>query len=131
MKEFFYYLRDVKRRPVVTVCLLIDDDGTVFRGIAICSPLDQPDKRKGRNIARERANYALDLGYVASGNVQTLRVQRPVALGVLVDSMLRTCTPTFKVTRRFTHKACGYAELTPYESALLAKPGDDVRVAVA
>jgi len=58
MKEFYYYARDNKNRPVVTVCLL-QDDGNVARGVAICSLKDGPNKAEGRKIARKRASAAL------------------------------------------------------------------------
>jgi len=67
MKEYFYYLRDKQRRPVVTVCLLkltkhtkkngvviTSDSGNevIVRGVAICSNSDDPCMKTGRNIAK-------------------------------------------------------------------------------
>ncbi len=66
MKEYFYYLRDGLKRPVVTVCLLrlaehtrkngtvvVSDSGDVIiRGVAICSNSDYPCMKTGRNIAK-------------------------------------------------------------------------------
>lgn len=66
MKEYFYYLRDGRNRPVVTVCLLklaeytrkngkvvTSDSGEVIvRGVAICSHKDDPCMKTGRNIAK-------------------------------------------------------------------------------
>jgi hypothetical protein len=47
-----YYIRDFQRRPVVTVALCdYDDDGTVCRGVSLCSELDAPVKSRGRDIA--------------------------------------------------------------------------------
>ena len=54
----YYYIRDSKNRPVVTVCLLVRD-GSVARGVAICNDQDAPCKRIGRNLARGRAVAAL------------------------------------------------------------------------
>ena len=54
MKEFYYHLRDERSRPVVTVCLLIEKN-TMARGVAICSPKDNPKKKIGRAIAKGRA----------------------------------------------------------------------------
>ena len=59
MKELYYYYRDKDRRPLVTVCLLVNGD-EMARGVAICSPLDIPCKRTGRHIARGRAVKALE-----------------------------------------------------------------------
>ena len=52
--EYFYYLRDADRRPVVTICLMTDN-GDWSRGMAICSPRDNPCKKRGRAIAYCRA----------------------------------------------------------------------------
>lgn len=66
MKQIkYYYIRDSVKsdpnglgRPVITVCL-IEYHGLIARGMAICSNLDQPCKKVGREIATERACYAL------------------------------------------------------------------------
>jgi hypothetical protein len=75
MKEFYYYIRRyVTRRVrasagggcfelsaperVATVCLLVDDSGTICRGVAVCSPKDQFCKKTGRGYARARAMSA-------------------------------------------------------------------------
>ncbi len=69
MKEYFYYLRDGLKRPVVTVCLLkltehtrkngtvvVSDSGDVIvRGVAICSRGDSLCRKRGRDIAKGRA----------------------------------------------------------------------------
>lgn len=70
MREYFYYLRDGRKRPVVTVCLLelarhtkkngtvvVSDSGdaVIVRGVAICSNSDDPCMKTGRNIAKGRA----------------------------------------------------------------------------
>ena len=56
--KWFYYVRDIENRPVITVCL-IEKLGEYYRGVALCSELDQPCKRVGRNIAEGRAISAL------------------------------------------------------------------------
>lgn len=55
---YYYYLRDKAKRPVVTICLL-QENGVACRGVAICSPLDSPNKKLGRAIALGRARRAL------------------------------------------------------------------------
>lgn len=56
-RPVYYYLRDKKKQPLITVCLLVDmkTREVVSRGVAICSPLDHPTKRVGRGIAYGRA----------------------------------------------------------------------------
>jgi len=54
----YYYCRDKKNRPVVTVCLL-QANGNISRGVAVCSILDNPCKKTGRKISRDRAVYAM------------------------------------------------------------------------
>ena len=58
MEERYRYYYDAGGRPVVTVCE-IEDEGVMSRGVAICSPRDQPCKKTGRKIARDRAWYAM------------------------------------------------------------------------
>jgi len=53
-----YYKRDDQNRPLVTVCLL-QANGDIARGIAICSVLDNPCKKTGRKIAKDRATHAM------------------------------------------------------------------------
>jgi len=64
----FMYLRDKENRPIVTICLLKKKIKSVIedpiysiygKGIALCSDCDYPIKKKGRNIAYERALLAL------------------------------------------------------------------------
>lgn len=56
-RSFFYYVRDKKGNPRVTVCLL--SDGEVHaRGMALCSARDCVDKKEGRRIALARARKA-------------------------------------------------------------------------
>ena len=65
MKEKYYYIRDEENKPRVTVCLMKEEEGDVgitSRGVSVCSYQDNPCKRVGRKIARNRANYALLTG---------------------------------------------------------------------
>ena len=59
MKEVIYYFRDYLKRPLITVCLLKDEDGNVARGVSICSPRDNPSKAEGRMLAVGRAYKAM------------------------------------------------------------------------
>jgi len=57
--ERIFYIRDSKKRPVITCVKIIGSDGlTKAIGIAICSDKDNPDKKKGIRIARVRACVA-------------------------------------------------------------------------
>lgn len=86
MRELYYYLRDPKNRPVVTVCLLID--GTqIARGVAICSNRDVPYKKRGRGIAKARALYALALrgSPDVGSSIPGLRINRREAISRFND----------------------------------------------
>jgi len=54
MKEIYYYERDENNHPVRTFCI-IEAGGKLAKGISICSAKDQPQKKKGRLIAKARA----------------------------------------------------------------------------
>jgi len=60
-KEKYYYIRDEQNKPVITVCL-IQNENNIARGFAICSKKDQPCKKVGRAIAKTRAVFALNSG---------------------------------------------------------------------
>lgn len=54
----YYYIRDEKRVPIVTVCLM-QGENKVSRGIAICNlELEFPIKHDGRRLAHYRARIA-------------------------------------------------------------------------
>lgn len=59
LKEKFYYLKDDRGNPRTTVCLLVSPDGTIARGVSLCSYGDFIRKKEGRNKARGRAIQAL------------------------------------------------------------------------
>jgi hypothetical protein len=66
--EIYYLRNNVKMNtckgekemnvPFATVAVEINDDNTVNRGVAICSDLDNFNKKKGRNLAMARLEYA-------------------------------------------------------------------------
>jgi hypothetical protein len=69
MNKYYYYKRDENNRPLVTICVVKDPmTGEVARGLAFCSPSDQPVKAKGRQIALGRATQAMkhqkDMNYI-------------------------------------------------------------------
>lgn len=53
-----YYLRDRKGKPIVTV-VLIKNENTTVRGMAICSKSDNPVKQHGFQRAHDRAASAV------------------------------------------------------------------------
>jgi len=56
----FYYFRDDKRLPKITVCVIYDPKQKMYhRGIAIRNETDIIDKEEGRDIAEKRAVDAL------------------------------------------------------------------------
>ena len=63
MLSTWYYLRDTNNVPVVTIMLVVNDEGEIARGMAVCSIEDNPKKREGRKYAMEYALDALDGGY--------------------------------------------------------------------
>lgn len=74
----FYHLRDIDKRPIVTVCSLFYNDQK-FMGISVCSRKDEPRKSTGRKIALDRAMAA------AMSYIPILPVQRHEAKIVIED----------------------------------------------
>lgn len=57
---YYYYVRDHKNIPIITVCLFINRiNGIRARGVAFCCPKDVFCKKVGRKIAYERAKHAI------------------------------------------------------------------------
>lgn len=75
----YYYLRDEKNRPVITVCILRLDSGSIGKGVAICSPDDNTIKIDGRAKAGERALKA------AVYAMSDMRVNRPSVVETILD----------------------------------------------
>jgi hypothetical protein len=57
-KAIYYYLRDGENKPVVTICLILYSK-SVYRGVAICSSKDIPNKKEGKKKAFGRAWKAI------------------------------------------------------------------------
>lgn len=62
--QYFYTQGRANKEPRITVCYQVVDpddwcpEGWTAIGVAICSPNDAPNRKRGRAIAWERANYA-------------------------------------------------------------------------
>ena len=79
----YFYFRDDRRRPVITLCRIIAHDGKIGYGWAICGPRDNPHKRDvlmydktteswkrirgGKSVAYGRAEAALKRGEPCKG----------------------------------------------------------------
>jgi hypothetical protein len=60
-RPYFYYIRNSIGQKIFTVCLLVRmNDFVIGRGVAVCSSLDQFDKKIGRAIAQGRARKAFE-----------------------------------------------------------------------
>lgn len=71
----FYTLSDKNGRPLVTVCIMSTPKSKWFaRGVAICSPTENPRKTKGRDKAYGRAIEAIH------NRCSDMVVRRPEAL---------------------------------------------------
>lgn len=97
----FYYYRDEKKRPLVTLCKVKHDDGRIGYGWAVCSASDNCHKRDlygyeqgpeackvafgGKSIALGRAEAALRRGKPLDDHVWCYKrtIQRDEALAVL------------------------------------------------
>jgi len=77
----YYYIRDINRRPVITVCYIETDTGERARGIAICSKRDNCEKAIGREIARDRAYTALNT------KCNSLEIHRASATAILRSTL--------------------------------------------
>ena len=116
MDEYIYYVRDNDNRPMITVCLLKDDDGKLARGVAICSLKETgPDKEIGRMYARGRAFRAIRKA--KNGNpCQSSLVNREEAY----KSIMKAVRPVLPM--EFYQAKCVYnPKLNRLEEKLIAK----------
>ena len=103
MKVRFYYFRDQKRTPIVTVCLI--KNGTkISRGIAICSKKDMPAKKIGRKIALARARKAFGI-QKSTEAIKMLRTRK-----IFEEAEIYT---------QFKYKSEYLPDLTHYETQIL------------
>jgi hypothetical protein len=77
MKEAYRYYRNEYDKPLVTECALYNDDRELLAlGYAVCSPKDQCQKAIGRNIAKQRAYYALKMYESVALPIQKSKILR-------------------------------------------------------
>lgn len=82
IKGRYYYIYDEQfHLKIATIYVIIDDNKIKARGIAICSLMDQFNKKKGRNIAKGRALKAMTTNQSSSW----INIER-ADLGNLIDS---------------------------------------------
>lgn len=68
-------IRNKKRTPVVTICyqtLSAGDETLIEYGLSICSPKDQPVKKKGEMIAFNRLAHVVQSGQTAQAVMHKL-----------------------------------------------------------
>lgn len=51
----YYYIRDFRNHPRITVCIIKGEMGIFSRGVSFCSLLDNPCKKTGRSKAYRQA----------------------------------------------------------------------------
>lgn len=56
-----YFIRDGANAPRITVSVMLLSNDRVVRGWAFCHPVDNPERKKGREYAIERAMQAFQL----------------------------------------------------------------------
>ena len=110
--ERFYYLRDELDRPMVTICLVAGPKG-VGKGVAVCSEDDNPVKKIGKRLARDRAIRS----YWTSINDEILQADNAISVIYLVFG------EDFRAHDLIGKpKSCFNPKLTDYEKKLLFPP---------
>ena len=103
----FYYKRDKDNNPLVTVCLIHGSEG-VGRGVAVCSPEDNPVKKIGREYAKRRALKA----YWEKQTSEPITQDNPNSIMLNVDTI-----NTFWGESKIWHNPI----LTEHEKNIIAK----------
>jgi hypothetical protein len=111
MKEKYYYFREPKtKKPSITVCL-IEKNGAIARGTAICSKLDNIDKGYARIIAKGRAEKSLKT------RIDRCCINRPEPLDIVYD-----CIPDINDAQYSAFMCCKAMfnpELTDFEKKIM------------
>lgn len=120
MDEYIYYMRDCNNRPMITVCLMQNEDGKYARGISICSLKETgPDKKVGRMYARGRAIRAFKKGETGKF-MQCSPVNREEAY----RSLMKATRPILPM-ENFQSKSVYNPELNLLEQKFIAKRNPD------
>jgi len=106
MNPIYYYIRDKNNHPIITVCLL-ENNGDISRGIAVCSKQESPWKNYGRALAFKRARKAI-------------KAQQDLFM-VVRDEIVIILTELDANREFFWYKGKFNPALTEYEMALLEK----------
>lgn len=115
MDEYIYYVRDPDNRPMVTVCLMKNEQGKYARGVAICSLKDSPCKEEGRMRARGRALRAFKKAEDGKPWATAL-VNRKEAY----NSLMKANRPILPM-KFFEAKSCYSPTLNRFEEVLIGK----------
>lgn len=106
MNKKFYYFRDSKKRPIITLCK-IEIFGKIGYGWSICSKKDNPCKRVGRSIAWSRAYASIMLngkGYHLDDTQNIFVWKRPICRPSAVI-MLGADNPLYGLSCEFSTKS--------------------------
>jgi len=113
-QEYYYYLRDRKYRPIVTVCIMRKND-EYSRGISVCSDLDIPIKKEGRRLARKRAIKAL---FSKKNDMYIKRYEADALMDYMLDVSFDWDIPT-KIYDEFYCKSTYMPSLSVFEKILM------------
>ena len=117
MRVYYYYYRNDKRAPIISVCLIKEGD-EIARGVTVRSSLDILRKKEGRRWARKYAKRAL------GSKRSSEPINRPEVLDVISTALdpdknhvIRT-----KDAHIFDYKSAYEPILTTFEQRLLRIP---------
>jgi len=118
-RTIYYYIRAEDRRPIITVCLIIQNSqistNRISRGVTICSSLDHPCKKTGRNIAFGRAIQAL-IHKTSAGPIKSDN-----AYNVMLDTGFKDSVDHMFVIAPNSYKSAYNPELSIWEQKLISK----------
>lgn len=125
-RKWFYYFRDENRHPVITVCLVKDEDGKYHRGMTVRSFSEKDiNKPKGRGLAYSRALAALNDTF----DERTNMVQRMEAIDVILSVVDLEGNPTLPVQENRLYKCTRDATLSEFEVFMIEKKNVKEKIA--
>ena len=110
-KIFFYYLKDEQNNKIGCVAVNENENGTVNRGVSICSKTDKFNKTKARGIAYSRL-------------MNVLKEKKNVPFNVYTGMEEKILAPKIPDVYEITFKEHYEAKQSSKEHRMLHKPND-------
>lgn len=107
----YYYLKDEQNHPFGCVAIYENEDGTINRGISLCSTQDAFKKACARGLAFKRLNAAMNsktsIKFAKHHDESCVRISCPIKFNSLTEFKSAYHVEPTKQEYRMLHKPAG------------------------